>query len=86
MYSHIVSAFSFDNLLLSFKTSSQNLCVVKPSVASVIFLSNIVSPMLSFLMEDDNDDACTSAAISTGDNDIDGVNILAIELFERLTI
>jgi hypothetical protein len=36
----MVNTFSLDSLFLSLNTSSQNLVVVKPSVARVIFLSN----------------------------------------------
>ena len=36
--------------------------------------------------DDNDDDACTSAARSTCGDDIDGVNILAIDWFESLTI
>ena len=43
IYSHTVKAFSFDSLFLPLRTSSQNLFVVKPSVARVIFLSNSFS-------------------------------------------
>ena len=35
-----VKAFSFDNLLLSLRMSSQNLYIVKPSVAREIFISD----------------------------------------------
>jgi hypothetical protein len=51
----------------------------------VIFLSNMRSSTLSLLMEGD-EDPCTLAAISTGGDDIDDVNISAIDLFERLGI
>jgi hypothetical protein len=36
----MVNTFSLDSLFLFLRTSSQNLVVVKPSVARVIFLSN----------------------------------------------
>ena len=83
-YSHIVIAFSFDNLFLSFRTSSQNLRVVKPSVIKVIFLSSAVSTKLSFLGED----MVAGNLVEMSDDD-DGVcifNILDIDLFERLAI
>jgi hypothetical protein len=42
---------------------------------------------LLLLLEDQNgEDPCVIAAISTTGADIDGVNISAIDLFERLTI
>jgi hypothetical protein len=58
-------------------------------VAKVIFLSRTKSSVLSLLLllEDQNgEDPCVIAAISTTGVDIDGVNISAIDLFERLTI
>jgi hypothetical protein len=59
---------------------------VKPSVAMVIFLYNVISWILSFLIED-WDEVCISIVVSAdGDDDIDGVNIPAIRLFERLVI
>jgi hypothetical protein len=39
-----------------------------------------------FLREGGDDDVCTLAARSTGDNDVDCVNISAIDFFERLAI
>jgi len=42
----------------------------------------MASSTLSFLMARDN--TCTFVAISTGGDDIDGVSISAIHLFERL--
>jgi hypothetical protein len=43
-------------------------------------------PSSLFLREGGDDDVCTLAARSTGDNDVDGVNISAIDFFERLAI
>ncbi len=68
-YSHIVNAFSLDSLFLSLKISSQNLCIVKPSVAILIFLSNNDKPILSVFL---HADTCVA----------DGINISAIDLFE----
>jgi hypothetical protein len=81
--SHIVNAFSLDNLFLALRTSSQNLWVVKPSVARVIFLSSKTSSTLLFLMEGEY--VCTFVYIRA-DDDIDDVNISAIHLFEHMTI
>jgi hypothetical protein len=39
-----------------------------------------------FPREGDDDDVCTLAAKSTGDDDVDGVNISAIDFFDRLAI
>ena len=59
--------------------------MVKPSVAIVIFLSSAISWILSFLIEDWHD---VPVADSTDgdDDDIDGVNNLAIHLFKCLGI
>jgi hypothetical protein len=65
-----VNAFSLDILFLSLRISSQNLEVVKPSVAIVIFFSNKKSA--SFLGDSSN---C-----------IGGLNTSAIDFFERPAI
>ncbi|MFL6317408.1 MAG: hypothetical protein ACJ71J_12265 [Nitrososphaeraceae archaeon] len=59
------------------------MCVVKPSVARVIFLSSKILSTSSFLIEDE--DASTVASDISAD-DIAGVSILDIYLFERLGI
>jgi hypothetical protein len=76
MYSHIVNAFSLDNLLLSLRTCSQNLSVVKPSVANEIFLSNNT---LSLSLLDDND-----VTLATSDRVV--VDTSAFDLFECCAI
>ena len=73
MWSQTVNAFSFDSLLLSLKISSQNLPVVKPSVAKVIFLSNDDDNKLSLVLEDDDGPSIA-------------VNISDINLLVRLDI
>jgi len=72
----MVNAFYLDSLFLSLRTSSQNLVVVKPSVARVIFLSNNKSKSFR-----DDATAATAEAVSAI-----GVNISAIDLSERLGI
>ena len=62
---------SFDNLLLSLSMSSQNLYIVKPSVAKEIFLS-------------DNAKYLSSYFSPNNDTFVSGDNISATELFECL--
>ncbi|HEY5631164.1 MAG TPA: hypothetical protein VIR31_03470 [Nitrososphaeraceae archaeon] len=77
----MVNAFSLDSLSLSLRTNSQNLVIVKPSVARVIFLSNNKSS--SFCRDDDSGDGATTA---TDVVSASGVNVSDIDLFERLYI
>jgi hypothetical protein len=75
-------AFSFDNRILSFRTNSQYLCVVKPSVAKVIFLSSKASSLFLMKAEEVSIFVADIFAVS----DTDGVNVSAIYLFERLAM
>lgn len=62
----------------------QNLCVVKPSVIKVIFLSSTVSTKLSFLVE--GMVAGNLVEMSDDDDGVGTFNILDIDLFEHLAI
>ena len=87
--SHIVNALSLDNLHLSLRISSQNLLVVKPSVAWVIFLSSKISSMLLFFLVEVGDSFIIAADTSSDNSDAldcDDDNISVINLFELLDI
>jgi hypothetical protein len=77
----MVNAFSLDSLSLSLRTNSQNLVIVKPSVARVIFLSNN-NKSSSFCSDDSGDGATTARDVVSAS----GVNVSDIDLFERLYI
>ena len=51
----VITSTPLDSLPLSLRSSSQNLSVVKPSVAKLIFLSSVINDK-SLLLSDDDDD------------------------------